>query len=174
MDRRAQAWYLDVVMALFIFASAMVAYHYFSINIDSAKNDRFKEMSFAADALSSTLLKEGYPVQWNSLDVVRIGITHNDQKIDPQLWMEFTGLNYTQSKQLLGMTYDFLVFFEDAQGNITKIGPMCAAGMPSINFTAYDTTCSAPIIAKVENLLASERYVFAQGQILKMKVYVIS
>jgi hypothetical protein len=171
---KAQVWYLDVVMATFIFAAGLVAFHFYSLNIDRDDRERLEEMSFQADALSSELLKEGYPKEWTSVDVVKIGLTNNDQHLDEAQWVEFSLVDYNTSKQLLGMTYDFLVFFENAQGNVTPFGGVCGVGLQEINFTFSNETCTRPVLPPVKNLLTRERYLFGKNNIVKMKVYVFS
>ncbi len=172
---RAQAWYLDVVMAVFIFTAGIIAYHHYSLNTGNVDKERIKEISFQADALSTELLSSGYPKDWNGTTIIKIGITGNDQRIDERKWVELSMLNYTLSKQILGITHDFAIFFEDGSGNATPIGGVCKAGSPKVQITLVDnSTCTEPILPKVSDLLVRERYVFAQGNILSMKVYVFS
>lgn len=174
MDK-AQAWYLDVVMAVFIFTAGIIAYQYYSINTGNGDKERMKAMAFEADALSSGLLKEGYPKDWDGANVIKIGIAGNNHHLDAKEWVEFSRLNYSESKQLLGMTYDFLVFLEDSKGNVTAINGTCGIGYPNAQFTVLSgNVCSHPILPKVDNLIVRERYLFAEGEIKKMNVYVIS
>ncbi len=172
---KAQAWYLDVVMAVFIFTAGIIAYHYYSLNIGNEDKERMKEIAFQADALSSGLLKEGYPKAWNSTSVVKVGITNNDQHLNDAQWVEFSKLNYTLSKELLGMSYDFLIFIENSQGSVVSVDGICGIGTPEANFILYpNQTCSQPSLPPVSDLMARERYLFARGEIMKMKVYVFS
>ena len=172
---KAQAWYLDVVMAVFIFTAGVIAYQYYSLNIGNDDKERMKEMSFQADALSTELLKEGFPKGWNASNVVKIGIAGNNHHLDAWQWVEFSKLNYNLSKELLGMTYDFLVFLEDGQGNVTPINGTCGIGTPEAGFVLEsEQSCSQPALPVVDDLIARERYLFAQGGIMKMKVYVFS
>ncbi len=173
MDK-AQAWYLDVVMAVFIFTAGIIAYQYYSLNIGKDDQDRVQEMAFEADLLSSELLKEGYPEDWNATTVVKIGLTGNNQRIDEVQWARFSSLNYSISKELLGVSNDYVVFFEEKQGNVTMIGGICGVGSQKTNFTLVKGECVGPSLPQVDDLIGRERYVFAKGDIIKMKVYVFS
>jgi tRNA(Met) C34 N-acetyltransferase TmcA len=172
---KAQAWYLDVVMAVFIFTAGIIAYHHYNLNTENIDKSKMKEMSFQADTLSTELLSSGYPRDWNESSVVKVGLTSNDQHISGQKWAQFSSINYNLSKQLLGMTYDFVVFFEGKEGNVTPVGGICGVGSSRAQFTLLtNSTCMGPSLPQVSDLLVRERYVFASGGIIKMKVYVFS
>jgi hypothetical protein len=174
-SRNGQAWYLDVVIAVFIFTAGIVAYQYYSLNMGNTDKERLKGMSFEADALSSGLLEKGYPEGWNESTVIKIGIGDGEQRLDRAQWQVFSRMNYNESKQLLGMTYDFVIFFDDRQGNVARIDGICGIGMASATFSALnDTACSQPFLSQSGDLIARERYLLAKGKIIRMKVYVLS
>ena len=79
--RKAQAWGMDLVIAMVLFSMGMVAFYIYSLNQPSEAREKIEEMLYDGKIIANTLLSEGYPEDWNSNNVVRIGIL-TDNKID--------------------------------------------------------------------------------------------
>jgi len=88
-------------------------------------------------SVSSSLVSEGYPSDWNNNIVKRIGLTNNDQRIDKRKIIEFMKINYNESKKLLGTVYDYVLFFVNESEDVQNIEGFCGTGNPEVNIT-YD------------------------------------
>ena len=88
-----------------------------------------------AKLVSSLLLLAGFPNEWNSSTVQRIGITNNNQIINLPKLSNLFDVSYLNAKKLLGTIYDFSIFFRDEDGNMISLGGNCSYGSPNIVFS---------------------------------------
>lgn len=90
-----------------------------------------------AKTVASTLTSKGYPDNWNSNNVVRVGFTDNNNRIDNAKFSEFNEINYNKSKKLLGTIYDYFLYFVNESGDVQNVEGYCGTGMGEVNIT-YD------------------------------------
>jgi len=136
-NKKSQAFFSDFVIALFIFTAMLITYFSYTTNLSNQDTGLLDDLLTDAKAFSSSLTSSGYPNNWNANNVVRIGFTDNDNKIDNSKFGEFGKINYNKSKKLLGTRYDYLAFFLNESGDLQNIEGFCAIGYPAVNI-AYD------------------------------------
>lgn len=76
------------------------------------------EMENLALAISDLLVKSsGLPGDWNSTDVITIGLAGEDNVLDPGKVSSFTGLDSDTTKELLGIkNFEFLFRLKNTDG----------------------------------------------------------
>ncbi|MBS3131186.1 hypothetical protein J4212_02020 [Candidatus Woesearchaeota archaeon] len=126
--RKAQAWYADFIIGIFIFFSAITFYYLYTQNLASESQTKFNDVVRDAEDISSALILQGNPDNWRNETVVIIGLTDGNYRIDSSKWQEFANMGYANAKSLLGSVHDFYVFFQDNGGNVIAVGGYCGAG----------------------------------------------
>jgi hypothetical protein len=77
-------------------------------------DDTYEEVKADSEHVSQQLMSEGYPVDWNTENVKKVGLLEQD-KITINRLMEFANVEYPKSKKLLGIKYDYMFFIEDLE-----------------------------------------------------------
>ena len=127
---KAQVWFTDFAIAIVIFSLVLISYYTYTANISKQDSIALDDMISDSKLVSSSLLSKGFPDSWNNDTVQRIGITNNEQKLDDEKVAEFKRLPYNRTKNLLGTSYDYLVFFLNGSNSLVNINGVCRAGMP--------------------------------------------
>ena len=122
-------WFTDFVIGIIIFSLVLISYYTYTTNI--SKQDSIIKDDLISDAktVSSSLTSAGYPSNWNSNTVVRIGFTDNYNRMDNDKFNEFMEIYYNRTRKLLGTTYDYLFFFVNESGDVQNIEGFCGAGV---------------------------------------------
>ncbi len=137
ITNKAQVWFMDFVIAMTIFSLVLVLYYTYTTNI--SKQDTIVREDLISDAktIASSLTSSGYPFGWNSNNVIRIGLTDSNNKLDSAKFREFTEIGYNRSKRLIGIISDYFVFFTNESGEVQNIEGFCGIGGYGVN-TSYD------------------------------------
>jgi len=125
ISTKAQAWYTDFVIAMLMFAVTLTIYFVYTTNLSKEDIGSLNDLVSEAKLVSSSLVSEGYPSDWNNNTVKRIGLTDGNQKINSAKLRNFANLPYNYSKKILGTVYDYTISFEDANGTTLNIGGFC-------------------------------------------------
>lgn len=168
---------MDFILAFMIFTMGISFYLVYSTNISDQESDMIKDLMSDAKLVSSSLVSEGYPIDWNTGNVKRIGLTDDDGRLIPEKIGSFNNLSYNLSKTLLGTYYDYTVFFEYNNGTIINISNFCAKSHPDINISFEEGECNVDIkTADIKHLAKTERFIIYDKEdysdIIKMVVYV--
>ena len=111
VNKKAQAWGFDLMIASVIFTGAIVTFFIFSLNTPSESNEIILSLERQGDLVANSLLSEGYPPNWNSQDVAVIGLL-TDNKINESKLSSFYDLsisNYQKTKSLFGISSNYLI-----------------------------------------------------------------
>lgn len=155
-DTKAQAWGFDLIVASAIFLVGVVFIYYFSINDSKFASQDYYALKKESSLIAETLLTGGFPEDWNSQNVVIVGITDEDQLNETKLqrFYNLVQADYGATKPLFNIRYDYLVNFStplDVNSNeISYIGLQSSAQ---------------------KNLAKTERVVVYKGEILTMEVF---
>ncbi|MFH0867869.1 MAG: hypothetical protein V1831_01020 [Candidatus Woesearchaeota archaeon] len=141
MRKKAQAWFMDFVIALIIFIFILIAYYTYTANISKQDSSAMDNLISDSKTIVSSLTTGGYPDNWNSNNVVRIGFTDNYNRINNDQFIEFNEINYNRTKKLLGTTYDYLLFFVNESNDVQNIEGFCGTGSGLVNIT-YDVSAA--------------------------------
>jgi len=134
---RAQVWFTDFAIALFIFSFMLIVYYTYIKDISGQDYLEASDLISDAESLSSSLLLTGFPYEWDITTVQSIGITDNNQRINKTKLLNFEKLNYNRTKKLFGTIYDYFIFFTDENNTVINVEGICGIGNPLVNST-YD------------------------------------
>ncbi len=137
--RRAQTWIFEFIISFLIFVGLILLS--LSILNSASPESEFGSVIREADHLSSLLISQGSPDDWNVSDVRSIGLTSNT-RINTSKLSEFDSLDYYSAKSLLGIHNDFAFYFENASGTLNVEGD-CLRGFVGgcdnlLDVIAYD------------------------------------
>ncbi|MEM2121400.1 MAG: hypothetical protein QXU20_01940 [Candidatus Woesearchaeota archaeon] len=157
-NKRAQAFLLDIIVGILFFTTALMFYFKYSQNINT-QNQEYELMMLDANYISNNLLSDGSPNNWEEIPLENLskeiifGITNrkyflNETKIS---YLEtITNNNYSLVKQSFETPYDFYIIIEKKDSNITF----------GKNY------------ANAKTLVKTTRFLFYNGSIIKMHLYV--
>lgn len=131
--KRGQAWGVDLMVAMIIFSIGILFFLLYSFNNAAVSAGNYEAIYNEGKLISENLLSEGYPENWNSSNVLLIGLT-KDNKIDQNKLEEFYNLSqndYYRTKKIFGTRYDYYFLIE---GNLTvNSTEMSGFGKPGVN-----------------------------------------
>ena len=113
VNQRAQAWGFDIIVATGIFILGIVAFFLYTINYPTGEQEKLDELLYEGNNVASSLLSTGYPENWTTLTVSKIGIL-TDNMIDQEKLNNFNELSsndYGRTKSMLGTKYNYFVNF---------------------------------------------------------------
>ena len=153
LRKRGQVWSLDLMVATIIFSVALASFYFYTVNEHSGYEGR---------SLSNILLSDGYPEDWNSTNVVEMGILTNGKINQTKLeaFYNFVQLDYPQTKLVLNTAYDYY-FFLDQNMTINSV-EVEGIGKPGVT---KDT-----IVAK--NLIKISRVTIYQNKPIGAQLYI--
>ena len=113
--KRAQGWGFDLVVASVIFSFAIVAFYIFAINYSTGGEETFNNLAYEGQLVAESLLSDGYPIDWNSTNVARIGILSenkiNQTKLERFYNMSIKPGEYNKTKVLFNIAHDYNISF---------------------------------------------------------------
>ena len=174
MNSKGQAWYADFAIGLLLFFFTLVIYIGYNDNFQKQNMGELNNMITDARAVSSSLILSGYPSDWNSSTVVRIGIS-DDQRLNATKLLRFSALNYTLTKRIFATPYEYFVFFANNKGEVLNVSGVCGVGSPLVNvsYGAVQGTCNPINLTGIslKNVVKTERYLVYNSSVAKMGVY---
>lgn len=114
MKKKAQAWGLDLIIALVIFIIGVVAFYTFMLN-NSSSDEIFSAMKSEGEAISDSLLTEGAPIDWEVSNVNSIGITSENGINESKAWRFYnlSESDYPRTKLIFNLKDEYLVYFSE-------------------------------------------------------------
>ena len=122
--RKAQLWYFDFIVGATIFLlSIVIALRY----VTTDYYIKIRESNILVDEanrLSSSLMTTGIPNNWTRENVVSIGIANEDKSINLSKLEELKEIDndYLKLKSLIGIKNDFMISFENSEGEAINFG----------------------------------------------------
>jgi len=113
MEKKAQAWGFDLMVGVSIFFLGMLLFFLYALNLPSERDETFTEMNYEGNLIGDSLLSEGFPRNWNSDNVVNIGIL-SDGKVNNTKFKEFYDLalvDYNRTRRIFNVENDYYVYF---------------------------------------------------------------
>jgi hypothetical protein len=126
-NNKAQAWGMDIMIAIMIFSIGIIIFLIYSVNNSNDSKEALEQLSYDGDNIFDSILSEGSPIDWTSVNVVKIGISSND-KINETKLERFYNLalsDYSRTKSIFNTKYDYYFYFKDmsiSTGEIDGIG----------------------------------------------------
>ncbi len=166
MNTKAQVWSLDVIIGVTLFLSAIILFYVYAINFSDEAQEKAQDLENDGKFVSSNLLSEGSPSDWNLTHVDVPGIANknriNQTKLD--LLYLLNSQDYNTTKRLLNTRFDFYLFFtQPLTANGTQIDGI---GKPGLNRTTVIT------LEDPKNIIKTLRYVIYQNEPTVMNLYV--
>ena len=155
--KRAQVWFSDFMIGMLIFTIVIVIYYEYAYTVDQSTSKITSEFLMDAKSISSSLVTQGSPPDWNEASVEMIGITDGNQRVVQSKLDEFADMNYTFIRSKLRTAYELYVFFEDLEGQRILIDGNEGIGLVPTNS---------------DNLVALTRIVIYNSELVKMVVQV--
>jgi hypothetical protein len=140
------------------FIALFVFYQYYS-NTTSMDVGDIDNVRIEAQAISNFLMTEGYPENWNSTNIQRIGIVDQNYKLNETKLAELTSMDYKTTKDLLNTKYDYYIYFLKNNGELANIS---SYGKPGINSTNLQE------IENPKKVVSLSRFVFYNRKINRM------
>ena len=165
MKRKAQVWSLDVIIGVSIFLAALVLFYVYAINFSDSNRETLIELKNDGVYVSSNILSQGSPQNWNltNVDVPGISMKNRINQSQLDLFYQLTLQDYNQTKRLLNTRFDMYFFFTNpliANGTLID-----GIGKPGLNRTTIFTQENPKRILKVN------RYVIYKNDATIMTVY---
>lgn len=162
---KAQAFSLDLIIAILIFGSAILIYYKTVINLSDQDEVLLDDILADAKTISGSLITNGYPTNWSKDNVSRIGVITNSRVNETKL-EQFSRISYKESRKLFGTTHNYYVFFRDRNDNIIPFNESLEGiGKQGINSTNIQTVENPRKLVKVTRLIIRE------SDIAKMVIY---
>lgn len=140
-NKRALTWGIDLILGVSIFIVGIVAFYSFTYNLGSNVDNVFKELSIESEIIIDSLLSEGFPENWNTTNVIVIGLLSNG-KINMTKLEGFYNLtvdDYNRTKRIFNTRYDFyFALDEDMTFNGNNVEGFGLEGVDIENINAED------------------------------------
>jgi hypothetical protein len=140
-SNKSQMWFTDFVIGLVIFSLAIISYYTYTTNITKQDLIVMEDIISDSKVVSASLMSSGYPQNWESNNVVRIGITNDNNEINNVQFNEFIELDYNTTKRLFGSVYDYFLYFVNESGDAQNVEGFCGSGNAAVNVT-YDISAA--------------------------------
>lgn len=115
MDNKAQAWGFDLIIASIIFVVAIISFYLYTINYSPEKEDMAQILSYEGTLIAESILSEGFPENWDSSTVSRIGLL-SQNKINETKLKQFSDLaqsDYAKTKSLFKIQNNYFITFSE-------------------------------------------------------------
>ncbi len=175
--KKAQAFTQDLIIAVVIITMMILIFFSFytnqNIGTENIENNVMSETKTITDYLTT----KGYPDDWNSTNVVRIGFTDNDYTLmlgKLELFSNMTRDDYDKARTLLKTKYDYIIFFTDYNGNVLNITNQKFIGKQGINNTNIESLESPTHISSITRFVVLRDNNNSSVRIIEMVTYVWS
>lgn len=162
---KAQVFTFDYVMGLIMFIVIVVIAGKQLINIvpSNTYNQLYDENIY----FSSSLIQPGYPLNWNTANVLIPGIATSN-RLDTSKLNSFNFFSYDETKSFFHISNDYLFYFQ-RNNSILTINGECIYGHPVVvNLTTCEPDFS---LLGYNNLVKSSRLLIYNSTIIEMELY---
>ncbi|MCK5449916.1 hypothetical protein KAI32_03550 [Candidatus Pacearchaeota archaeon] len=163
-EKRAQIWGLDILAGMVLFLIGLMIFFTYSLNQPGEAQDNFEFLFYDGKIIADNLMSPGYPLDWNSSNVITLGISSDDKinetKLERLYEMIYVENNYTLTKNILNTQYEYY-FFLDQNMTINSI-EVEGIGKPG--------TTKDNVVAK--NLIKVTRFTIYQNKMTPFYIYI--
>ena len=129
MTKKGQAWSMDIIIGVTVFVVAFIVFYILLSR--TPVSDKGKELSNEGEVFINTLEAGSGEV---NISFIRQG------EIVDEEFAGFSGKNYETLKTQLGIKNDFVIHFEDEDGNIIQVGGKYCFGSPDAKVVIENST----------------------------------
>ena len=148
MQKRAQAWGFDLIIATMIFLAGIIIFYIYSLNYPSEGRDTLDSLFYEGGVIAESLLSEGFPDDWTEDNVIKIGLLNNgkvnETKLERLYNLTNTTSGYSQSLSVFNTKYNYYFNFSESMvinsakvDYIGKKDPIVENLIKITRFTAY-------------------------------------
>jgi hypothetical protein len=135
INKNGQMWFMDFIIGIIIFSLTLVTYYTYTINLSNQDTVVMDDLISDSKSVTASLMSSGFPQDWDSNNVIRVGITGNNNKINNTRFSEFVQIDYNTTKKLFGTIYDYFLYFTNESGDVQNIEGFCGTGKGEVNIT---------------------------------------
>lgn len=165
---KSQLWYLDFIFGITLFVVILlVAFKFIAETGTSRESQSFSQADMAAKAIFS----RGIPKNWTTEDVLSPGIVSDDSSLNLTKLAGLQDLctnDYDRARLILGIGSDFIIYFENLDGNVLNLTGQEYVGKPGFSM--------AELNQDAKNIASAVRYIVLRedsaAQIISMKLIV--
>jgi hypothetical protein len=110
--RKAQAWGIDLAVALMIFTFGIIIFFVYAVNKSNDAGETLDTMIYEGNVIADSILSEGNPKNWDFSNVVALGIL-SDNKINETKLENFYYLSvsdYSKTKQIFNTNFNYYFY----------------------------------------------------------------
>lgn len=125
LNKKSQAWGIDLMVAMMIFSVGIISFYFYTLNSSEGAKETIDQLFYDGNLIANSILSEGYPVNWESSNVIKIGIT-SENKINETKLENFYSLSetdYTRTKNLFNTRFNYYFFISEEMvidGNVVE------------------------------------------------------
>lgn len=117
-----------------MFLIAITIYYQFVNNLSSDSEDEINEMVLDSKTISNSLISGGYPFDWNTSNVKRIGLTEGNYRVSKEKLDNFANISYSTARGTIFDTrFNFYFQLKDKEGGIIPINGGEGVGIAANN-----------------------------------------
>lgn len=127
---------LFLAVSIFVVVIGAVVFIYNHYNVKFESRQSFNRMQISGMQITELLVKsKGVPENWelNSTETKLIGLAYDDRNLSGQKISGFINMSYNESKELLGIDYDFYFKLTDIEGNLLAKNGYNATGVQAVS-----------------------------------------
>jgi hypothetical protein len=173
-QKKAQVWTTDYIAGLLIFILALTLSVKLIVNAYSP--DDYSQLKKEGIRVTENLLSEGYPLDWNETNVIRVGLFTNN-RFDNNKINSAMNLSYSSLRNILLTDQEFFVVFKNKNDSLINFENNCFLGSSSVSITRNLTMNNTPCInyslsnLDTNNLVVIKRAGVYNSSIIKMEAY---
>lgn len=173
--KKGVVWYSDFVVGFTMFlVGILLATNYIRNNFVITR-EGVNDLTFAANTLSETLMRQGVPDNWNETNVFQIGLTDGNYNLNITKLQSLDNLsqdNYETSKRLVGSSFDYLIYFKNSEDVTQSFTSSTYIGYPGYNETNVFELANDIITISRYVVMKEESGGETSASIIKMIVHV--
>ncbi len=114
MDKKAQAWGIDLAVAVLLFTAGIFTFFIYTINQPSQGQEIIDNLFYDGKIISDSILSKGFPSSWNSSNVITIGILTQGEinKTKAERFYNLSIKEYNKTKVLFNTKYEYYFFLD--------------------------------------------------------------
>jgi len=133
-NNKGQAWGFDLMIGVIIFLFGIISFYLYILNAPGEGEDIIDTLTYNGGLVSDSLLSEGVPQNWNSVNVIQIGLLV-DGKINQTKLENFYNLaltDYDKTKRLFNIRKEYFVNLSTQSFEVAGV-PVSGIGLEPSN-----------------------------------------
>ena len=74
MEKKAQAWGFDLLIAFMIFIGGIIVFYLYSLNFPNETENTINTLTYEGSVVANAVLSSGFPSDWNENNVVLLDV----------------------------------------------------------------------------------------------------